>query len=906
MSGGCHSKPLYALIAIYCVLLAIRGVVWEGSGVDELYYYGQLTSPIFDGDLNLDNDILESRNNWEFNLLLARQIYDSGTIGVPFAIGMPYLNAPLFFLARLIDTFTGGAFPELADRYSYFYRMLATFTTWTFVLAGLIALQRIASRFTSEWLAVALTYVVFLGTNACYYTWNAPMMTHGVSFGVGAIVLLFTIRYREAPSIRKATLLGFLTGLAFLVRWQEVLWAIPSLIIVVEQALKIKSAGQIARHLACFCGAFFIMCLPQLIVWYQIYGQIILIPQGNNFIRFEITRLVLILFSPINGWIYSHPLILLMMLSFVFAFKFNWRLSAAALTLLLFMIITNMLPSDWWAGGSFGARRFTGVTPILMLPLAMMTGSFGKVKQSALLLVCGLLVFLNLSTVFFYSAYPFEMLNWSGLFRIMPSMFEQFTNPNLLFSSDLFISPNAVYNRLTLWLLYILLFNVFFLGYFLVSMHNQVAPAVKSTFFYGLTISCLSFGSILMATPIKEKQTIWKWYNASSFERVNPHDVFSVMHLEELKSLLDRSDFERANELTTRLSTLIPKAALGAWLKSPRDSPFREKWIEQLSTQEYLSEDALHQLFQEESHKFNNDSMQLIAKRMKDKPGRVAFHRFEHFVESGAGTSELTWALEESLQENPWSLSANLEWLRLHRNRKDAKTKFDKIENLSMYKLENAEYVNHWHSDLYVAFRDSWHGTFINYLESMQFLGLIKHQEKLLETVKPIRADGGLTEYLSNVYQDNWKFEQNLALNNETFSWEEKLVINPVELRISDGWGRAEPDGARWSRHKRVFIPIQLSLPPGVYQIDLHCYSFPGKKFRQVLRMEFYGESSPVFVESQGGTELISVKLELEKDSPRPILSIHHPIFPIKAAHPGSMDGRWVGIRLSKAVLRKR
>ncbi|MEO8376792.1 MAG: hypothetical protein ABI579_03910, partial [Candidatus Sumerlaeota bacterium] len=352
--------PLTWLLIAYVALLAVRGKVWNGEGIDECYYFAQVASPVFDGDLNFENDFLQSRNSYDMRLALANRIYRDGKTDLPFPCGMAVISAP----AILAVKFVHGR-RESDDRYAYSYRAAFTLTTWMAVLLGLIACQRIASRFTNEACAALLAGALFLGTNLCYYTWVAPAMSHGASFGIAALFLLSVFRYRESPCGTRAAIAGALAGLAFLVRWQDAILFIAF--------FATWFWGPRRRRDLVVAGVFaFLVAMPQFIVWKKIYGSALAIPQGGEFFVAQWWRPFAVLFSPLNGWIASHPILALFVAAFVVLRRD--RLIAVCFAIVIIEIIVNSLAGDWWAGGSFGNRRFISVYPLL-IPAAAVAAS---------------------------------------------------------------------------------------------------------------------------------------------------------------------------------------------------------------------------------------------------------------------------------------------------------------------------------------------------------------------------------------------------------------------------------------------------------------------------------------------------------------------------------------------------
>src|SRR6185295_10365432 len=127
-----------------------------------------------------------------------------------------------------------------------------------------------------------------------------------------------------------------------------------------------------ARHGALLAAATLLGALPQMLVWHAIFGVWVLLapPQGTDFVRLTRPFVLETLFSSRHGLFSWTPLLLAGALGFVPLLRRRAALAAPLLVPLLAITYVNMCSGDWWAGGSFGNRRFDSLLPVLAFGLA--------------------------------------------------------------------------------------------------------------------------------------------------------------------------------------------------------------------------------------------------------------------------------------------------------------------------------------------------------------------------------------------------------------------------------------------------------------------------------------------------------------------------------------------------------
>jgi hypothetical protein len=139
--------------------------------------------------------------------------------------------------------------------------------------------------------------------------------------------------------------------------------------------------------------------LPQLLAWKAIYGSLITIPQGPDFMRWTEPMWSEVLFSARNGLMSTAPAMWLTLLGFPLLLRRHRKLGVAVALLFASQVWVNGAAWDWWAGGAYAGRRFTGCTILFGLALAALFASIAGRRcavwrsASAVGLIIGLLAY---------------------------------------------------------------------------------------------------------------------------------------------------------------------------------------------------------------------------------------------------------------------------------------------------------------------------------------------------------------------------------------------------------------------------------------------------------------------------------------------------------------------------------
>lgn len=412
--GADSSPPRTRLVvpAVFAVLLLVGTAVFFASAddrgksarltADAWYYHAYLPSLWIDGDLDFTNEY-RITNNW----------YRFGTAptGKPrnvFGIGPAVFELPLFaagrVLAHLGDTDPNG-FSATEVKASLLASLL-------FTLGGLYFVYRLLRRrLGSLSAALAAPILLALAGPAVYYAIRQPGYAHPFAmFFTAWLIDAWDGSYARTQAgsprrLRTWLLLGALLGAAALARPQVGLWGVILAWAAIDDircAGSARGAARCAGRWLAGAGLCLLVFLPQLLAWQSLSGSWFAVPQGAGFMRWDAPAWSEVLMSSRNGLFPWAPLYALAALGLFAgagaglhrllaasatvspsatlstASAMPARLAAALLAGVALQVVVNGAVWDWWAGGSFGGRRFDscfaafayGLGIVLVMPFA--------------------------------------------------------------------------------------------------------------------------------------------------------------------------------------------------------------------------------------------------------------------------------------------------------------------------------------------------------------------------------------------------------------------------------------------------------------------------------------------------------------------------------------------------------
>jgi hypothetical protein len=393
-------QGLLHLVYLALGLLALLAVAQFHYVVpDSAAHVAYARSLLWDGDVDFYNDyrrlgMIDREEGIEFGAVVA----ETRRPGNPFGMGSAILWLPFVAGAALVAKLFAAVGANASTNGFGTATLLAVHLgTWTYALlsvALLSAILREGLRSAGASCRRAGLVGALLGTPLIYYVVQLPSFSHVCAMFAVALLIWLALRWRDEWTGRRAAVLGAALGLAALVRVQELgFWIVPLAVAWWGGALGSLRALLSRRGMALaavYTSAAALVFSPQLVAWTKIYGSPWRVPQGADFLHASPGRLWSVLFSSHHGLIAWSPLAAAAVAGWVVLIvgRRTRGLGAALAVGFVIQWLVNSLPYDWWAGWSFGARRFIDCVPLFAIGLAAVAQS-GRGARVGIYIVAG-------------------------------------------------------------------------------------------------------------------------------------------------------------------------------------------------------------------------------------------------------------------------------------------------------------------------------------------------------------------------------------------------------------------------------------------------------------------------------------------------------------------------------------
>lgn len=364
------------LVVIFGILFLLFFSADKGTGYDNIFYYSYLSSPVFDGDLDLTNDLASTNGSGP----VARGfLYNLNSLGYPtnyFPIGTPILWSPFYLPVRavavVVQLVSRHAPAWTSDRFSQPYLTAVSLGSAVYGLLALLLCYRIARYFAGERVSRHAALLAICATPLLYYSFQNPMMSHACSAFMVSCVIYFTIRRRHSRSGWDWALIGAMIGGAALVRWQDVLVGfVPIVIVLSRQMTRSPVSRRLSLALVMTAVALAVFSV-QLFYWRAYYGNFFANPQSSVML-WRRPEIVWVLFSGWYGLFYWHPALLIVVagLGALVWTSHRRSLPTSMLIVLAATVYVGSCVSDWYGGMGFGGRKFASLAPIYAIGFAV-------------------------------------------------------------------------------------------------------------------------------------------------------------------------------------------------------------------------------------------------------------------------------------------------------------------------------------------------------------------------------------------------------------------------------------------------------------------------------------------------------------------------------------------------------
>jgi hypothetical protein len=296
-----------------------------------------------------------------------------------FTVGAALLWLPTFAVGQAATATTNalGWTAEPLDGRGPQVQRITLYASVLHALAAALAVMLIARRAVADWAACAAGIAVVVATPLWWYAVYQPSFSHAASAAAVATFVLVWLEGRADRDARGHLRLGALLGLVALVRPQDAVFGLLPAFDLARAGWRGRGSRDMslrtAGHAAALAGAAALVFAPQMIAWWQIYGSPLTVPQGPEFMLWGASKPLFSLFSGRGGLIAWSPATGLGLLGAgLLALRRGPLRAAAGLLLAAFAVEAYVAGAarDWWAGWSFGGRRYLGCTALFGLGLA--------------------------------------------------------------------------------------------------------------------------------------------------------------------------------------------------------------------------------------------------------------------------------------------------------------------------------------------------------------------------------------------------------------------------------------------------------------------------------------------------------------------------------------------------------
>lgn len=404
------------LVLLVAYLAAVLVFPRQPGGLlngDAVHYYVYLRSVLFDGDLDFRNDYerLYAPRPVPRNLFTT----STGRMANVVSVGPAILWSPFVALVALVAGAGNwlGLWQVPMDGIATPYQVAAGVAGVIYATLGALLIRRIVESLFPGSLALWATAAAWFSTSALYYSLVSPAYSHATSMFAVASFTWAWLRRRGDLSFGRFAWLGFLGGLAGLVRWQD---AVVLLLPLVEAVAAIRrDFGRLrawALRLALLGVCFLVASAPQLLAWYALYGTPVLVPGLPGYVRWWSPRVGEFLFGHKHGLFSWTPAVAVAFLGLPRLIRRDPLVGWGSVLVIAAFVYVNA-SADPGAGEAFGARRFVGATVFVALGFAALAEALAEPLRRRL--VPATVSFLVVANVLFLLQYQLYMRGFRDL-----------------------------------------------------------------------------------------------------------------------------------------------------------------------------------------------------------------------------------------------------------------------------------------------------------------------------------------------------------------------------------------------------------------------------------------------------------------------------------------------------------
>jgi len=381
-----HKNLFYYIVVILTVFLVVKFFVTPVYHFpDGVGYFSYLASLWFDKDLDFSNEFIRLK------MSLPHAITKTGYVTNLWPFGTSILLTPFYLIGELFISSNDSCNPTLlafTNIGSTFYGILTCFLIYQ-------VLKFLKVSYINRIIA---SIVTFLGTPLFFYSCILPNSPHAISgFTVSLLFTAWILSFAHYKRNSRWILLGLISGIIAQIRTNEILFAVVVFFeICYRTFLDRGNFWMYIKFATLFSIATIIAFIPQLLIWYLLYGSFSS-PQIFN-LSLQNFALKEVLFSQYHGILFWTPIIFIAVIGLVINLKKNYIIYFPSLVNLILQILVVSFLTAWWGGYSFGIRYFINCSVIVGLGTGLFLEFLGSRKNVISYISKGIVILVSLWT----------------------------------------------------------------------------------------------------------------------------------------------------------------------------------------------------------------------------------------------------------------------------------------------------------------------------------------------------------------------------------------------------------------------------------------------------------------------------------------------------------------------------
>ncbi len=318
--------------------------------------------------------------------------------------GVALMQSPFWLIAHLLSTEKDG--------FSVLYQKSIDFAGSFYLCLGIFMLFFLIKQYSTRNYAILLSILLTTSTGIFYYGIFETGMSHIYSFCVLSALVYLLFQTKTQATFYNLLFLGLLSSLYIIIRPINIVFLIVLFAFVLfhnkSAILNFNTFKQLKTiHYIIIISICLILIIPQLAYYKYAFNSYLTNSYSNeSFVKPTLRRITQLLFSPHNGLFIYYPIgIFLLIYAFI-------QQHYSRFLLLSLACVYVILYSSWWSlslGCGFGHRAFNDIAILFFIPLFMNTPSLKK----SVILIIGILAFINLKFIFSYDGCLFSSENGS-------------------------------------------------------------------------------------------------------------------------------------------------------------------------------------------------------------------------------------------------------------------------------------------------------------------------------------------------------------------------------------------------------------------------------------------------------------------------------------------------------------